>query len=105
VDVVFFIPTHIPPLLLLCWCCDCCLGVQKFSTCSIRKGEDMASDVKTEFKIGKVDTEIKVDTKNKVRTYSTRPAVLYLQYFTYSTRPTVLHLQYETHSTVRCRSL
>lgn len=27
----------------------------------------MASDVKTEFKIGKVDTEIKVDTKNKVR--------------------------------------
>lgn len=45
-----------------------CHGVvQKFSTTSIRKGEDVASDVKTEFKIGKVDTEIKVDTKNKVR--------------------------------------
>lgn len=38
----------------------------KFNTSSVRKGEDVSSDAKTEFKLGQVETEVKIDTKNKI---------------------------------------
>lgn len=38
----------------------------KFNTTSVRKGEDVSSEAKTELKFGQVETEFKIDTKNKI---------------------------------------
>ena len=40
--------------------------VQKVNSTHLRKGDDVASDVKAELKIKGVDTEIKLDSKSRV---------------------------------------
>ena len=40
--------------------------MQKFNSTHLRKGDDVASDVKAELKIKGVETEIKLDSKSRV---------------------------------------